>query len=96
MVNKYKQRQKILTNADPGLLALAYAVSITEELREKKIGNKIAKYQQLFRQRSGYISDFTLISPDKNLADFRGFNLTKNKRNWLIIIMIVLRLESVF
>ena len=42
----------------------------------KKIGNKIAKYQQLFRQRSGYISDFTLISPEKNLADFRGFNST--------------------
>ena len=31
MFNKYKQRQRILTNADPGLLALAYAVSIAEE-----------------------------------------------------------------
>ena len=44
--------------------------------REKKLVNKIAKIQQLFPQRSGYISDFTLIYPEKNLADFRGFNST--------------------
>ena len=37
---------------------------------EKKNGNKIAKYQQLFSQRPGYISDFALIYPEKNLADF--------------------------
>ena len=46
-------------DADPGLLALAYAVSIAEERHP-------------------------------------AANESKNKRNWLIIIMFVLRLESVF
>ena len=44
--------------------------------QEKKSAIKSPNISNLFRQRSGYISDFTLISPEKNLADFRGFNST--------------------
>ena len=44
--------------------------------REKKSAIKSPNISNFFRQRSGYISDFTLINPEKNLADFRGFNST--------------------
>ena len=38
-----------------------------DQPEKKKLGNKIAKYR-----------DFTLISPEKNLACFRGFNSTNH------------------
>jgi len=44
--------------------------------RKKKSAVKSPNISNFFRQRSGYISDFTLINPEKNLADFRGFNST--------------------
>ena len=43
---------------------------------KKKSAIKSPNISNFFRQRSGYISDFTLIYPEKNLADFRGFNST--------------------
>ena len=40
-------------------------------LREK---NAAIKSPNFFQQRSGNISDFTVISPEIFFADFRGFN----------------------
>ena len=38
---------------------------------------RITKNQQLFTTKIGVkINDFTLLSPEKNVADFRGFNST--------------------
>ena len=38
---------------------------------------RITKNQQLFTTKIGVkLNDFTLVSPVKNVADFRGFNST--------------------
>ena len=54
------------------LVLVSTIILIQENLsiREKKSPNII----KFFRQRSEYISDFTLRYPEKNLVDFRGFN----------------------
>ena len=46
---------------------------ITEK---KKSAIKSPNISNFFRQRSGYISDFALISLENNLADFTGLNST--------------------
>ena len=40
---------------------------------KKKSALKSPNISNFFRQRSGYISDFTLIYPVKNLADLANF-----------------------
>ena len=75
MIKINNKRQRILTNADPGLLALAFAVSIAEPHPAKIIPAANESFEQ---------NHIQLLTN------------SKNKRNWLIIIMIVKRLESVF
>ena len=46
------------------------------QTREKKIYNKIAKYQQPFPTKIGIYQRFYADKSRKNVADFRGFNST--------------------
>ena len=54
---------------------------------EKKSAIKSPNIRNLFRQRSGYFNDFTLIYPGKNLVDFRGFDSTNHLHAFLKCIL---------
>jgi hypothetical protein len=73
--NKYKQRQRILTNADPGLLALAYAVSIAEE--RHIAANELEEKEKLFNH------DYDCVTTRKRFLDMLGkiiFSLLINSK----------------
>ena len=80
MFNKYKQRQRILTNADPGLLPLAYAVSIAEE--RHPAANEFEEKEQLVNHYNDCVTTrkrFLDMFPIKRELIKRNFVYTKYK-----------------
>ena len=72
---KLNKHAFILNLVGVGNFNKAFLSLITQE---KKSAIKWPDISNFFRQRSGFINDFTLISPEKKLADFRGFNSTNH------------------